>query len=517
MAQWLKRSLLLRALMVVAVAIVSFLAGMRNVPVWDDVTILQQRLAPTGNTGLASLWTTPYWGTFGPADTYRPLGLSIIYLERQAFGADPLGYHLVSLALHALACLAAWWTMSRLLGRSLGWVSALLFAAHPIHAEAVGMVYGQLELLAALFGLLAIALFDGATSPRAFALDARYRPLAYAGSLLCAALAVCSKESAVMVPVLMLIVYVYRRWDDTSAAPATIARGLLPTAAFFVTAGAFMVARQSVLGTFTSDTEATVAMDYPLPVRFNLLVVSAGEALRLCVVPTGQTVYYGHLRDALFGWPVMQSAFVLAAVYGLIFLKDHLRGRVIALALAWLLLTFFPVSNIIPSGVVVAERTLYLPVLGVCVLIAATLSALLKPRVAIGVLAALVLVGVVQSNRVVYSWRDDLTLWRTTVAAHPRSPQSQLLLGKALLRKWDEHPNEPIAPAELEEASDAFSTAWELNPSWSEALTGSGWVALRRGDRQTAEEFFSKALDRSPDDPSATAGLKLARPDVRRR
>jgi hypothetical protein len=53
--------------------------------------------------------------------------------------------------------------------------------------------------------------------------------------------------------------------------------------------------RYRALGTLLPDAEATVTMDYTPLVWLKLVVVSAGEALRLCLLPWGQTLYYGRI------------------------------------------------------------------------------------------------------------------------------------------------------------------------------------------------------------------------------
>lgn len=499
-------STVVRTVVVVTIALGAFISGLRNQLLWDDATILNERLSPGGCGGFVSLWQTPYWGSVGPADTYRPLGLSVIYLQRLGFGLNPFGYRCVSIGMHALVCLLVWWVLSRLVCARVGFIAALLFAAHPVHAEAVGMVYGQLELFSAFFLLLAVGLFDVAT-------EGPFRPGYYVAAVVCGAAAVCSKESGAMLPVLLMFVRVYRKSRGVSlrAAVDAIVRGLPADVPFWVIVVGYLYARYLVLGTFSSTAEATVAMDYPLMIRLNLLVVSIGEALRLCVLPTGQTVYYGHLRDSLFGWPLIQATWLLAVAFGILYLAPFVGRRITVLCVAWFCITFFPVSNIIPSGVVVAERTLYVPVLGICLLIAMALHRMLRREMMVAAACVLVVAAVLTANHVVWQWRDDLTLWRSTVAAHARSPLAQLQLGNALVSRWQRHPSDRVPPEELSEAELAFRAAWELNPTLTEALTGSGLVALRRGDRATAEQFFLKALAQDPYNSVAQQGLKSTR------
>src|SRR5262249_7428894 len=71
-------------------------------------------------------------------------------------GVAPFGYHLVNFALHAAVCVVLALVLARIAGdATLALLAAFLFAAHPVHTEAVASVVGRAELLAALLGLLA--------------------------------------------------------------------------------------------------------------------------------------------------------------------------------------------------------------------------------------------------------------------------------------------------------------------------------------------------------------------------
>jgi len=118
---------------------------------------------------------------------FRPVAFATLALNWALGTAEPFGYHLVNLILHAGATWLLFILLQELLGSSpegqtAAFVAALLYAVHPIHTEAVAWAVGRAELLAAGF------LFAG------WILHLRDRPIA---SLACFALAMLSKESAV--------------------------------------------------------------------------------------------------------------------------------------------------------------------------------------------------------------------------------------------------------------------------------------------------------------------------------
>jgi hypothetical protein len=465
-------SLPARAALVLLAAWLPFLPGLGNPWLWDDALLLGQRLAPEHTAGFADIWRQPYWGQVGPPDTYRPLSLSLIYLERLAFGASVLPYHLVSLLLHGGVSLLVMALAGRFAGARVGWLCALLFAVHPIHAEAVAMVYGQLELCAALWVLATLWLYLRARQDG-------LRPVPFALAVLLAFAAACSKESALMLPALLLLVRAaWMSGDGNLASRARrFVRGLGWDALFLLPVLAYLLLRYDALGGLAPNPEATVTLGYSLGQRVKTVIVSVGHALRLATLPTGQTLYYGHLRDAVFGWPVDELAWIMCAVAALSWLAGRLGRWPTLFGAGWFGLALLPVANLIPTGVLVAERTLYLPSLGVCFL----LAALLGPFAAARRLApaALLLAYAAMVAGVVGHWRDAETAWRTTVAAHPRSPMGQLLLGEAMVRRWQQSGAMP-GEDELNAASAAFAEAYRLNPELKQALAGQAIVRQLR-------------------------------------
>lgn len=462
----------LLALVLVVCAVVPFAAALRNQWVWDDQLLLGQRLQPEQLPGgFAQLWSEPYWGDAFP-DTYRPLSLTVLYLEHRFFGSLTWPYRAVSLALHAAVCLLVLRLASLRLSAGPAWLCSLIFAVHPVHAEPVALAYGQLELLAALFVLLA--------------LDAGARPgrAAWAATLVFAFLACASKESALVLPVLAWLVWRSRR----------AAWLLLPAAVY-------LVLRWQALGGLLPAAGATLAGEYSALMRVKVSVVSLGEYLRLCLFPTGQSLYYGHLRDMLLGQPWAPVIWITGAACLFWLLARRISGPVLSFGLSWFFLGLLPALNIVPTGILVAERVLYLPLFGLAFLITAwwDRESAARPWLRFAPLP-LLLVMAAASAITVTRWRDEETLWRSTIAAHPRSPMAHVWLGQQVLRQSH-------SPASLAEAGRCFQQALQLNPSLAPALRGQAFVAMLSGDCPAALRLAAEA-DRLSPDPAARAALQ---------
>lgn len=94
------------------------------------------------------------------SNVFRPAAFATLALNWALGGGQPAGYHLFNVMLHA----SVTWLLYRLLqgilgdspnGKAVSFVSAMLFAVHPIHTEAVASAVGRAELLAAALLLAA--------------------------------------------------------------------------------------------------------------------------------------------------------------------------------------------------------------------------------------------------------------------------------------------------------------------------------------------------------------------------
>ncbi|CAD1477286.1 unnamed protein product, partial [Heterotrigona itama] len=119
------------------------------------------------STPWSRLLENDFWGTplndRGSHGSYRPLCVATFRLNHLLGGLEPWGYHLVNVALHA-ACTVLVVRVARkvLPGRNnLGHaITGFLFAAHPIHSEAVAGVVGRADLLACLLTLTAFLAYS---------------------------------------------------------------------------------------------------------------------------------------------------------------------------------------------------------------------------------------------------------------------------------------------------------------------------------------------------------------------
>jgi hypothetical protein len=438
--------------------VLCFAAGLANQFISDDRFLILERLAAGRVTGPASFLLEDYWGGVFPTYLYRPLGLFFIYLERLAFGTAAWPYHVVSLAIHVLNSLLVLRLWRRCVDSDTAWLAAVLFAVHPIHAEAVVPVYGQFDLLAAT--LVFLAVLKG-PSPAGLA-------LLFAAML--------TKESAITAPALVWLAHSVERRALWRRSDLLLATPLIP----------YLALRFVALGSLTIAEESTVAGGFGTGLWVTTVFVTAAHAFRLLVFPTGQTIYYGHLRDSLTGVPLFEILWLAAAVWLAAWILSR-RKLAEVVGLGWLLIALFPVLNVIPIGTLVAERALYLPSAGAVVLFAMALAK--APR---AVTSVVLVVAMIASASVSRDWRNEESVWRSTVGHHPRSPKANALLSLELLKKGDD--------LLLPEAEKYARAALNLNPRSPDALFAMGWILTMRGDCSQALPLLRQAQRLRPGD-----------------
>jgi len=160
----------------------------------NDISIVENELIKSF-THLKAIFVSSY---FDGGQFYRPLVALSHMVEYQLFGLEASFYHLTNIFLHGTSAVLVFFIMNFLLKkRSLALLTGILFAIHPIHWEAVANIPGRSILLCAVFYLFSFYSFCRYVSN-----DRSVRW--YELSLISFSAALLSKESAVMLPAVLL-------------------------------------------------------------------------------------------------------------------------------------------------------------------------------------------------------------------------------------------------------------------------------------------------------------------------
>src|ERR1700726_2425081 len=188
--------------LLLAVVVFAYGNTLVNAFTMDDIALYIVRNTQVTHPSLPALFA-PHQAT----NVFRPVTFSTFALDWKIGGGHPFLFHLVNLVLHAAVTWLLYLLLQTILrsspgGNTAAFVSALLFAVHPIHTEAVASIVGRAELLASGF-LLA-----------AWILHIRDREIS---ALACFVLALLSKESAVVfLPLVAIGDYAGDKWKPAS-------------------------------------------------------------------------------------------------------------------------------------------------------------------------------------------------------------------------------------------------------------------------------------------------------------
>ena len=387
-----------------AAAVIVYFGALWNRFALDDnpVVLFNPLLHAPGAVWRAFL--TSYWPPQVGGGLYRPLTIATYALDWQV--GQVAWFHAVNLLWHAGASVMVALLVRQWSGDRAALVSGLLFAVHPVHVEAVANIVGRAELMAALFALLAVYAALGRDS-------VGWSAAAFVGGLL-------SKENAAVIP--GLIVW---GWMLGLARPS---RGrMLGYVATWTAVGIVYVAvRATVLRDTSLIYNLAPVFIGASPWAIRLTAVAAlADVARLLVFPLTLRVDYSPAERALVTTPFdprfALGLLCLVAWGGLVAFAWRRGRRVEAFGLGWIAIALLPVANLVfPVGVLVAERTLYLPSAGLALAVGAALKDLAPQRLRVA-MAALVLAGGVRTALRVPVWRDVNSVVKSELKDSPRS------------------------------------------------------------------------------------------------
>jgi protein O-mannosyl-transferase len=451
----MRREALRQAVFLILLAAIVSAPSLANGFAYDDLPIIRDN--PRVHELLAP-WTyatQSYWPPSHGGFLYRPLVVWLFAAEWAIGGGSPVPFHLANVLLNIATVLAVYFLARRIVPPAWACVGAAIFAVHPVHAEAVANVVGQAELLMGLAATLSVGLY----------IRARQTGTLGSGSrlviTLLAVVAALAKEQGFVVPALLGLAELTiagrqrRNWRELAAL------GVLLGAAL----SALLAARTVVLHGLGGGATATTIQGLDAGDRALTMLAMVPTLFRLMVWPA-------HLR-ADYSPPEFAAVTQLgpAHIVGLALLATTAAGawliwrageRGAVFGLGWTALALLPVSNLLfPTGVLIAERTLYLPSVGVVIALASG-ARLLAQRLAphprfrltgASLGALLLLTGAVHSAARQRSWRDGSTLFPQMIRDSPRGYRAHL----AYARFLREQGRPADAEAELRIATELYA------------------------------------------------------------
>ena len=421
--------------------------------VYDDLGVIVE--VPSRHTwlGVAQAWVQSYWGN-PETGLYRPVAQFMYALLWNLGGGKPWLFHLYAIVIHVATTLLVWWLLARATNRWAAFFGALLFAVDPVHVEAVANIVNSSEVLVALFGIACIGVVLRASMRSDGGVRIGWLPALLAA--LCYALAIGAKESGAGIPAIaFLCLWGWRASDARRPRFLEVLTGgwrvwSLCTVALI----GVVTARYFVLGGLTVSQHWVTheVRNFTFAPRFWTMTAAWPLVGRLLLWPSRLRMHYGSDIVIPLTEPTIWSVLSLATVAVIVACAALLarRGdRRPLVAIAWVAIAFLPASNLlVPTGQLLAERTLYLPSVGVALLAAWGIDAAyawardlggsLVAQLATGVpLAAVAIGGLLVTLPEVIPWQTNYTLFLHGIEQAPRASRPWQLMGDLYANQGD--------------------------------------------------------------------------------
>ncbi|MBK7729350.1 MAG: hypothetical protein IPJ33_12895 [Gammaproteobacteria bacterium] len=408
----------------------AYLNSFAGIPQFDDYVVI------IDNPDVSSL---AHWWRSMPG--MRPL-LKLSYALNCSFGGL-FGFHLVNLLFHGANVLLVLMLLQHLLPtgqRGAAFAGALLFALHPVNTEVVTMLSGRSVSLATMWMLGSMV--------------ARLRG-SVVRSLLAFALAIASRETALVLPALLTLVLYWQALahpGQRDGAWRAALRGArwhwLICAVGLLLVAALPRHRELLQVSLAIRTPWDNLVTQALATWY--LVLQLLQPFALNVDPRLAVFHTWELR-----WVVALGLWAVALAWSLLRIR---RGSWPALSLLWLALALLPTNSVLARLDVANERQLYLAAIPLYALVGmlwsrAWMGSRRHARVITALLTGILLAATVMRNLV---YASETAFWQAAVRADGGNARAWNNLGFALERE------QPLA---ADAALDAYQRAIMLDPA----------------------------------------------------
>ncbi|XP_051840033.1 protein O-mannosyl-transferase TMTC4 [Antechinus flavipes] len=542
-------------LLVAFVSFVCFAHSYDGDFVFDDSEAIVNNKDLRAETPLGDLWQHDFWGSKLSSNTshksYRPLTILTFRINYYLSGGFyPVSFHMVNILLHCSISVLMIDVFSILFGglqytskgRRLNLapksslLAALFFAVHPVHTECVAGIVGRADLLGALFFLLSFLGYCQAFR-ESNKEGTQFSIFWVLLSILLSAIAMLCKEQGITVlgfnavfDALVIsklnileIVQKVRHKEKSLENIGWLKNGslLFRMTLLFSGGATILYLRWRIMGTgppvFTEvDNPASFADSiFIRAINYNYYY-SLNAWLLLCPwwLCFDWSMGCIPLIKSVSDWRIIALAALWFCLIGLICQalcsEDSHKRRILTLGLGFLIIPFLPASNLFfRVGFVVAERVIYLPSIGYCVLLTYGFGILSKHTKKKKLIAATVL-GILFINMVrcitrCSQWRNEDLLFTSALSVCPLNAKVHYNIGKNLADKGDQ-----IA------AIRYYREAVRLNPKYVHAMNNLGNILKERNELQEAEELLSLAIRIQPDFAAAWMNLGIVQNSLRR-
>ena len=428
--------------------------------------------------------------------TYQPVRVLSYAIDYYFWRLNPVGYHLGNITLHGLSAVVLYLLLVSILGqirettfmgsnRVIALFATLLFVVHPVNVEAVTWIASR------KYGLLALFYFSSFYFYVKSSERGRYYKIHYAASINSYVLAILSSPFSVTLPAILLM-YDFCRNRNNSLFKV-IKSNLLSYLPYLLLA-VFQLTLFWISFTTTFGPTPTIKSHHlsnPFYTFLTMFRVIYDYIVNLIFPLWLNNMYVHHTSTSIFEYKVMIALVAVLFLLVISILQARVGNKLGLFCFGWFVITWLPVSNIIPISTNIADRYLYLPAVGLFLFFSASLVKLsqagfsknvrrftMYPLV-VFLICTLAYLSI-ERNRV---WTNSETLWRDSLRKAPDYWVPYLNLGLVKAQQGN-----------LEQASDFYYKALQLNPSSVHIHNNLGVALLEQGKINEAVNHYMAAL-----------------------
>jgi len=445
---------------------------------------------------------------------YRPFTTLSYAIDYTLWGLNPYGYHLTNVVLHFFVSLFLFLFIKYAFrNESFAFLTSLLFAVHPIHTEAVSWVKGRADILMTMFFILSLLFYN--------LNNYKEKRVYYFLSLICFTISIFSKETSVVLPIIILIFdfVVYQNINIKKYLP------------YLIIALCFILVRRIIIGSFAqcswwggSAYYTFLTMLFVIPIYFRLLFFP----FNLCAD------YVFEVKKNFFSIEILVSILFILALIFITIVSLKTKNYIIFFCITFVIFSLLPVLNIVPIEVLLAERFLYLPSIGFCLFMGYYLDKFLTTDKIFGytiflIISILFFVTTYIRN---FDWKDNFSLWYKTFLQNKKNfrAANNLALEYEKIGDYEKALNlysyaltlpanisPKSSPQQLyarihnnigniyfktknyRKAIEEYNTAIKMDPKYPQAYFNLGLLYKTINDLDKAVYYYQKAIELAPE------------------
>lgn len=497
-----RRELTRAFLLAGSVAVLVSLPSIQNGYVLDDVWVIQENEI-VHDASLGKLVTSTYWPPERGEAMWRPVALVGFAVQWWLGGGHPLLFHIVNIVLYGLVAGLAAVVAGSLFNVRVGMIAGVVFAVHPVHVEVTANVVGQTELLAGLGYLLALwGAWEHDTAPRA---NRRLLLLVVAVGV---AVGIAAKEYLVTFPGAVLVLWWLRWRCHGEPVSATWRKGWQVLVVSTAIIAVYLVIRARIAYGVAGTGGAAMGLDEDSAIsRLAVMLPVSLRWLELLFAPIKLSANY-ELRhvvpDPVFGLKHLVALIIWTALLVAVWSKRRELPEIFTGTALFLVMVSIVSNVVVPTGVILAERLLFLPSFGFCIAVsgmivfAAKRSGGRERRMLVGALTVVALVAGIRSMLRARVWKDNDVFFAQMLKDAPDSFRVHWAIGVRAFERGDS----TLGEREMR-------LAVQLNPNQPYLLEDLGLMYYVTGRYEPAIPLLEQAV--AVDSNRLSSALPLAR------